>query len=229
MRWIDRGPEPDRVGTYARRFTRGWVRHYKDGVGNRPTDSYWRGFRSKLGERSEGICWYCERPCVPTTRPRDLAATLDHFRPRSRFPELTYDWSNWVFSCHRCNVENKQDKWPEHGYVDPAADDVMERPERYFDYDVKTDEVIPRNGLSEDERRRAWNTIDDLGLNKVDVRFYRQRWMQQLMEDLQEFPVEERAVFVEYLAHHPSEFLRMTLMVLTQPQKTCEIPQSPSP
>ncbi len=229
MRWIDRGPEPAQVQEYAQKYTHGWVKYSRDGDGARPVDSYWREFRSKLGERSADMCWYCERPCVQTTESKDLAATLDHFRPLSRFPDLSYDWSNWVFSCRRCNVVNKQDRWPKNGYVDPAAGDEMERPERYFDYDAKTAEIIPRNGLSEDKRCRAWNTIDDLGLNKIDVRVYRQRWMQQLVEDLREFPADERVAFVEYLARHPSEFLRLTLMVLEQLREASETPQSPSP
>ena len=44
---------------------------------------------------------------------------------------------------------------------------TSEQPERYFDYDLRTHDVIPRDDLVEDERRRAWDTIDDLGLNRV--------------------------------------------------------------
>ena len=228
MRWIDRGPEPGQVGVYAREYTQGWVSYFQDGVEPRPTDYFWGEFRSRLGERSAGMCWYCERRCDPAAEVGGRAPTLDHFRPRSRFPELTYDWSNWVFSCRRCNADNKQGLWPDNGYVDPAAD-VLQRPERYFDYDVRTHEVVPRNDLSGNERQRAWDTIDDLGLNELDVRFYRQGWTQRLMEDLMEFPIEERAVFAEFLASQPSEYLGTTRLVLTQLREAGEIGQSPSP
>ncbi len=229
MRWIDRGPEPDRVGAYAREFTQGWVRYFGDGVVHRPSDYFWSEFRSELGERSGGMCWYCERRCNLPADAGDRAATLDHFRPLSRFPNLAYDWLNWVFSCRRCNSEYKQDRWPENGYVDPATEDERERPEHYFDYDLRTHEVIPRDGLVEDERRRAWDTIDDLGLNSLDVRFYRQDWTRQLIGDLQGFPVEERVALAEYLVNQPSEFLGTTQMVLAHLRETGEIPQSPSP
>ena len=224
MRWIDRGPEPGRVVAYAREYTPGWVRYFRDRVGSRPPDFSWREFRPILGERSGDMCWYCERRCDPAAGVGDLAATLDHFRPLSRFPDLAYDWSNWVFSCRRCNEEYKQDNWPDTGYVDPAASDVLERPDRFFDYDMKTHEVVPRNGLAGDERRRALNTIDDLGLNKLDIRFFRQDWIRSLTEDIRILPIEERPALAEFLASHPSEYLGTTLMALAQMREAGEIP-----
>lgn len=224
MRWIDRGPEPGRVGTFDREFTQGWVSYFQEGVGSRPEDSYWREFRSRLGERSDGMCWYCERRCDPAAEVGDRAATLDHFRPISRFPNLAYDWSNWVFSCRRCNEDYKNSNWPENGYVDPATEDERERPEHYFDYDVRTHDVVPRDGLIEDERRRAWDTIDDLGLNELDVRFYRQDWIRQIIEDIRKLPSEERLSLAEFLANQPSEYLGTARVVLAQLREAGEIP-----
>ena len=151
MRWIDRGPEPDGVAGYARQFTPGWVAYFRHNTGGRPTDSYWRQYRADLGHLSNGNCWYCERRCAlapPAEAP--LAATVDHFKPLRRFPELAYAWSNWIFSCQRCNGENKQDKWPAAGYVDPAAADESDSPERYFDYDLDSGHIVPRTDLSEE-------------------------------------------------------------------------------
>ena len=45
--------------------------------------------------------------------------------------------------------------------------------EQYFDYDAGTGKIVPRSGLPKEARERALQTIDDLGLNKVDVRYYR--------------------------------------------------------
>ena len=223
MRWINRGPAPKRVAEYAREYTPGWVSYHQDGVGERPTDFFWTKFRPKLGERSGGACWYCERRCNSPMPNRELSATLDHFKPRSRFPDLVYDWSNWIFSCLRCNRDNKADKWRDNGYVDPAAADVRERPERYFDYDMLTHEIIPKNGLSGDERQRALDTIEDLGLNKVDVRESRQDWMQQFIENMRQLPEMERAAFAEYLESEPHEFLGAMRMVLAQLREGGEI------
>lgn len=36
---------------------------------------------------------------------------LDHFRPRSRFPDRTDDFYNLYYACHPCN-HLKADRWP---------------------------------------------------------------------------------------------------------------------
>ena len=216
MRWIDRGPAPAGVTRYARQYTQVWIAYFQNQTAGRPTDFLWSVFRPTLGGRTNNICWYCERQCDPDTDSGDLSPTVDHFRPISRFPELVYAWSNWIFSCRRCNVENKQDKWPESGYVDPCADDVSERPERYFDYDADTGEVIPRISLSGIALQRAFHTITDLGLNKLDIMYFRLQWTRQFVADLLSLPFSERQAFVEYITQQPVEYAGVAGMVIEQ-------------
>ena len=216
MRWVDRGPEPSGVAGYARQFTQGWIDYFQKSIGERPTDFLWGVFRPTLGSRTNKICWYCERQCYANAESGGRAPTVDHFRPLSRFPQLAYEWSNWVFSCRRCNVEHKKDKWPESGYVDPCAAVVSERPEQYFDYDTDTGELVAKNGLSGTARRRALDTIDDLGLNRLDLMFYRLDWTRSFMADLLSFPVSERQAFLESFAVSPVEYAGVTEMVAEQ-------------
>ena len=216
MRWIDRGPEPDGVQGYAQRFTQGWVEYFEDRIGERPNDSHWREFRELLGSRSGNVCWYCERRCLLDADDVGRAPTVDHFRPLSRHPELAYRWSNWIFSCRRCNGENKQDKWPASGYVDPSAADEQERPERYFDYDAETGEIIPMPGLSSEAHERALRTIDDLGLNRSDVRFYRLHWTRRFVEDWHALPNADRPAFAEFSTRSGFEFVGVTSMAVQQ-------------
>lgn len=223
MRWIDRGPEPRRVQEYAQEFTEGWVEYYRGGVGGRPDDSYWREFRGDLGDRSGGNCWYCERRCARDADNGGRVPTVDHFRPLNRFPELAYQWSNWVFSCQRCNKENKGGEWPDSGYVDPGALDEKERPERYFDYDASTGEIIPMPGLPSKGRKRAVRTIDDLGLNRLDVLFYRLNWIRQFIEDWKALPTEERSAFAEFASLTGNEFVGATLMAVRQQLEQLEV------
>ena len=217
MRWIDRGPEPDGVQRYNRRYTQARIDFYRDGIRKRPGDSFWRRFRGKLGERSGGNCWYCERRCDGESEDAAKSPTVDHFRPRNRFPELAYSWVNWVFSCHRCNQEKGGD-WPETGYVDPSAADERERPEIYFDCDADTGEIIPIAGLTSEARARAQRTIDDLGLNRLDIRFYRQNMLSQFIADWQTLPAEQRAAFVEFSSQSGVEFAGSASMVARQLQ-----------
>ena len=214
MRWVDRGPEPDGVAEYAKQFTQGWIDYFQSQIGGRPTDSHWRGFRPTLGNRTNNVCWYCERQCSLQTELGGRAPTVDHFRPISRFPQLAYEWSNWIFSCRRCNGENKMDKWRDSGYVDPAADVPAERPESYFDYDVQTGELIPKDGLSEAARRKALDTITDLGLNKLDVRFHRIDWTRGFVADLMLLPLTDRQTFAEAFIQRPVEYAGVTGMVV---------------
>ncbi len=216
LRWVDRGPEPAGVAGYASQFKPGWIDYFQNHVGGRPTDFYWSRFRSILGSRTNNICWYCERQCVASDESGGKAPTVDHFRPISKFPALAYDWSNWIFSCHRCNVDNKGDQWPEAGYVDPCAFHASGRPERYFDFDPVTGEILPRKDLSENARRMALDTINDLGLNKLDVRYYRLEWTRQFVNDLLSFPVPQQRTVIESLPANPGEFAGTTAIVVEQ-------------
>ena len=139
--------------------TPGWVSHYRDNGAEKPSDSLWTRFRDCLRSRFHGICGYCEEEVDQSN------ASVDHFMPKSKFPELVYEWSNWVFACQPCN-QSKGDKWPDDSYVDPCACSPSERPENFFYFDLYTGEILPKPGLSPERRSRAWQTINDVGLNK---------------------------------------------------------------
>ena len=155
MHSIDRGPQPGGIEVIQARYAQRWVQHYRHGVGRKPSDNYWRKYLNDLERVFCGLCAYCEESCK---------GEVDHFRPKSRFPELVYTWSNWLFACHDCN-QAKGGKWPTEGYVDPCATSERARPESYFEFDVLTAELLPREGLSQSRRNRAQKTISDLRLN----------------------------------------------------------------
>ncbi len=240
MRCIDRGPEPAevaglrqlytqgwvdyfqnrtgeaalRVAGLRRLYTQGWANYFQNRTGERPSDFEWSKFRPALASRSGHMCWYCERQCDAETGGR--APTVDHFRPLSRFPKLAYEWSNWAFSCRRCNVENKKDNWPHLGYVDPAAAEVAECPDRYFDYDAATGEIIPKPGLTGDARQRAWQTIKDLGLNKLDVMYDRFHLMTDFAKGLLSLAPVDRPAFADYFTQQSCEYSGIVGMVIEQ-------------
>jgi uncharacterized protein (TIGR02646 family) len=155
MHTVDRGPEPAGLKKARERLTPRWVRYYRERKGKKPADARWRDFQSALSEVFFNLCAYCEQVCK---------GEVDHFRPKSLFPEHVYEWSNWVYACHTCN-HNKLEKWPRGGYVDPCAKSAQVRPEAHFDFDTKTAEIVPKTGATAVQRRRALATIQDLGLN----------------------------------------------------------------
>lgn len=213
MRWIDRGPEPDGIQEYARHFTQAWVDYFARRVEERP-ESHWLAFRGFLAARSANVCWYCERLCSSDADAGGKAPTVDHFRPLSRYLALAYQWTNWIFSCHRCNADNKRDSWPNVGYVDPGATNEQEKPEHYFDYDAATGHIILKSGLSPEAREKAQRTIDDLGLNKLDVQYYRQDWIRRLIADWEMLPAGDRLAFTQYWTQLGFEFAGATRMAL---------------
>lgn len=155
MHWVDRGDEPEALAAIRERYTPRWVSYYPDKSGRKPSDSRWREFRGDLEERFSGLCAYCEESC---------RGQVDHFRPKSRFPALVYEWTNWLYVCPECN-QAKGDKWPEQGYVDPCAESEPDRPENYFDFDTRMGYIKPRAGLSASQREMALQMIEHVKLN----------------------------------------------------------------
>ena len=102
------------------------------------------------------------------------------------------------------------------GYVDPSSADEEGHPEQFFDYDSRTGEIIPKLGLCAKARKRAQYTIDDLGLNKLDVRNNRMDWTRRFTEDWQALPTEYRSAFAEFSTRTGVEFAGATLMVVQQ-------------
>ena len=183
-------------------------------------DNHWRDFRDELSDRFFGKCGYCETRCqanYPTKAP-----TTDHFRPLSKFPQLAYEWSNWVFACVRCN-EKKANLWPESEFVDPCAIPFDERPDIYFEVDVRTGDVIAKAELTESGKRKAQNTIDDLGLNLLDLRYSRIGWIRDLTAILSALPTPDREAFAADISGPDREFAGITGMLLERLRQMGEL------
>ena len=177
MHWVDRGDEPEGLEAIRERYTPRWVSYHRDRVGQSPNDSRWQDFSADLGKRFSGLCAYCEKSCK---------GEVDHFRPKSRCPDLVYEWTNWLFACHECN-QAKGDKWPAQGYVDPCADTEAEHPENYFGFNIETAHIIPRSDLSAGRHDRAVKMIGALQLNAAH-HLRTRLWLLDFLRD--RFPVD---------------------------------------
>jgi uncharacterized protein (TIGR02646 family) len=184
MHWVDRGPEPVGLAVVRSRYTPGWVERYRNGIGPKPSDTHWRDFHGDLSKVFFSLCAYCEELC---------RGVVDHFRPTSKFPELVYRWSNWVFACQDgCNLL-KSDKWPRGGYIDPCTRSRQGRPENFFGFDTLTGEIIPKAGLSPARRKKAIQMTDDLGLNEFHHLTKRREWLWLVSETLNNHSDEQNA------------------------------------
>ena len=210
MHWVDRGKEPPSLRKVRKKLTPKWVAFHRDSIGKRPTDARWQDFRKELGARFLGICGYCEEI---------VRGEVDHFRPKSKFPELVYEWSNWVFACNACNSISKKDKWPEGGYVDPCAVSVQEHPENYFQFDLLTGELTPRSGLSGKRLRMAQQTIRDINLNEhfhLEKRIARIELVKRLLSFLVENPRPEVERLIKQLTSRSRELSSVAREVLAE-------------
>lgn len=157
-------------------------------------------------------CAYCED---------SLADEIEHIKPKSFFPELTFRWSNYLFSCGPCNgpkgnrygvvrgnrveefVRKKGDPLvpPPIGpsaLVDPRADDPLS----FFDLDLGgvtpdgthvsgTFFVLPRDVGDLVKQKRAEFTIDVLGLNREVIRAARENAFGGFRARLREYVAEK--------------------------------------
>ncbi len=209
MRWVDRGPEPEALELIRSRYTRRWVGYYGNNGDPKPSDTRWRDFHDDLSNVFFGNCGYCEE----TDK-----GEVDHFRPKSRFPELAYEWTNWVFACHNCN-HAKGDKWPGRGYVDPCARSRSARPERFFSFDTTTGEIILKAGLSPARRRKAIQMIGDLGLNDQHHLQKRRAWIEltsKLLSFLQETQPPSVMDYLRRLTSRTSQLSSVTRTLLAE-------------
>jgi uncharacterized protein (TIGR02646 family) len=209
MHWVNRGPEPDGLAQIRSNLTICWVRRYQNRIGTKPADSRWRRFHGDLGGVFFGNSAYCEEISRGET---------DHFRPKSRFPELVYEWSNWVFSCHDCN-NFKGEKWPAGGLVDPCVRSRLARPENYFSFDTLTGEVIPKDGITPARRNKARRMINDLRLNEVHHLRKRSQWLGMASRALVGLALDESdydSGLVDVLANRNNELSSITRVWLSE-------------
>ena len=108
-----------------------------------------------LEEQENSCCPYCE------TEINLKNSHIEHIRPKEKFPKLLSDYNNFIACCMesgRCG-NSKENKWNEL-FINP----VIENPEDYFIYDIKTGKIISifKDG---EKYEKAKYTINLLNLN----------------------------------------------------------------
>lgn len=162
MRRCRRGPEPEELAARASEWTEAWVRRRSEDPAAR---FVWprqvnRRLIPPLLAMTEEHCAYCDGwPLDATGQP-----TIDHFRPKHLFPALAFTWTNLFPSCDRCQgaTGGKGPRWHEDAL---KPDELDYRFDRYFVYVASTGYIEPNPAASTEERRRAAQTIELLGLN----------------------------------------------------------------
>jgi uncharacterized protein (TIGR02646 family) len=112
--------------------------------------------RQQLALMTQGHCAFCDGFLG-----RESRETVEHFRPKRRFPELAYDWGNLFPCCDRCQSEKKE-----------QFDDRLLKPDdmdydfsRYFLINFTTGKLEPRPDATATDQARARTSIQLYGLN----------------------------------------------------------------
>ncbi|MGE0018165.1 MAG: retron system putative HNH endonuclease [Draconibacterium sp.] len=118
--------------------------------------------KDSLKTMFSGKCAYCESQITHIGY-----GHIEHFRPKSKFPDLCFEWDNLMLGCEICNGKQyKGDKFPENKDGGPFVNPVEENPEDFFDFEFDpetgTANIIPQN-------LRADITEMILGLNRPEL------------------------------------------------------------
>lgn len=120
-----------------------------------------------LREMTQAHCAYCDGFPLDDTG----YETIDHFLPKTAYPEHAYSWDNLYLACNCCQKE-KEANFDGHVKIAPDATSELLRPDspgytfaRYFLFDHKTGNIEPNPQASPEEQAKARLTIASLGLN----------------------------------------------------------------
>jgi uncharacterized protein (TIGR02646 family) len=123
----------------------------------------WQGLRVNqrllplLSKMTDSHCAYCDWfPMDTGTDP-----TIDHFKPKARFPQEAYCWENLYLCCRHC--QEKTDDL----YTDQLLrpDEIDYRFESFFIYNYIDGTLSPNPDASVINRERARLTVEILKLN----------------------------------------------------------------
>jgi len=104
---------------------------------------------------------------------------IEHFKPKSKFPNSCFDWDNLLLGCSICNGKLfKGNKFPEVEEGGPFVNPVVENPNDFFEFDFDpntgTANVIPKN-------TRGVTTEKELGLNRDDLVRHRSSMVRKMV------------------------------------------------
>jgi uncharacterized protein (TIGR02646 family) len=122
--------------------------------------------RRVLQEMASGIerCMYCEG---------SEGTDIEHFWPKSTFPERAFDWLNYLLACAACNSNHKRTRFPRDDtgaplLIDPTAED----PTKHL-------RLTPSTGKYTARTPKGASSIEVFGLDrKVLERSRRNAWEQ---------------------------------------------------
>ncbi|OIR24484.1 HNH endonuclease [Bathymodiolus thermophilus thioautotrophic gill symbiont] len=117
-------------------------------------------FRPYLASDFNQRCGYCDDP--DTYYEQQVGFHIDHFKPKSKFPNLKISYLNLVYSCPYCN-RAKSNKWQKvNGFIDPCSKDYEKHLKRDNKGKIKAKTlrgkyIVNNLGLYSKRHELIWN------------------------------------------------------------------------
>lgn len=161
---IERGPEPDVLKEKGREWTDRLLDKLE--TSGKPISKIfsWPQYRNRplnhilqdaLLEMTAQHCAFCDGVFEQSP------VTVEHFRPKSKYPELAYDWPNLFPCCTLC-----QEKGDDYDEKLLKPDEVNYDFDRYFICNYSDGTIQPNPAASAEDRARAKMTIELYNLNE---------------------------------------------------------------
>lgn len=124
----------------------------------RPTRKQFKGHNYWAGALDDLRAAY-NRLCAYTTRELVYTGSVDHFRPKSKYPHLAYEWDNYRFARQTINSRK--------GESEDVIDPFNVR-DGWFTLDMPSCLIKPGHNIAKNIQDAVKATIDVLGLNSDD-------------------------------------------------------------
>ena len=131
MLFVEKNCCPEYLNSNKNTWTSRWIAYYaweeSSGIPqpSKPSYGHWRDDRIRIPliENFHNNCGYCG-DVIPTPIGSDISkGDVDHFLPKAIFPEKTYEWENYIWSCKPCNQLKGEFHDDEHPLLNPCSND----------------------------------------------------------------------------------------------------------
>jgi uncharacterized protein (TIGR02646 family) len=114
--------------------------------------------KKMMGRRER--CMYCHD---------SHGSDIDHFWPKSQYPNRAFSWANMLLCCTECG-RIKGSKFPLDGDNPLLIDPTVEEPWLYLDFDPDTGNIVARYDIASNEYQiKGIKTVDVLDLDRREA------------------------------------------------------------
>ena len=170
---VHRGAEPSILTAKGQKWLDAWRDAVTPGAKAKALTKYAHPqVVDALRDLFHGKCAYCESKIEAVTW-----GHVDHYRPKSRFPEKAFDWDNLLWACPRCNSGCKGDQFPEAPDGGPIVNPCEDEPGDHLRFEW---DPVARLANVWGETERGRTTEDVLQLNRPDLQRERSSYVLHL-------------------------------------------------